>query len=82
MAKNDKQKENDLELNWFLNVKFTKIKPLESCQVISVIESEHVILDFNINNGGEFYRWHPVHGVMEKVNPKKFAVLPIVTGNY
>tara|TARA_R110000823_G_scaffold170766_1_gene303327 strand:- start:283 stop:504 length:222 start_codon:yes stop_codon:yes gene_type:complete len=70
------------ELNWSLNLKYTNTKPFQSCQVISVIEDEHVILDFDINNGGEFYHWHPVSGVMEKVKPKRFAVLPIVTGSY
>ena len=70
------------ELNWSLNLKYRNTKPFESGQVISVIDGEHVILDFDINNGGEFYRWHPVTGVMEKVKPKRFAVLPIVTGSY
>ena len=76
------QREEDLELNWVLNLKYTNTKPVESGQVISVINGEHVVLDFDVNNGGEFYRWQPVYGVMEKVNPKKFAVLPIVTGDY
>ena len=78
----DNERENELEINWTLNLKYKTTKPLESGQVISVINGEHVILDFSINNGGEFYRWHPEMGVMEKVLPKKFAVLPIVTGDY
>jgi hypothetical protein len=82
MAHYDNEREAELSLNWVLNLKYTYINPLESGQVISVIDSEHVILDFDINNGGQFYRWHPEHGVMEKVYPNKFAVLPIVTGNY
>ena len=57
--------------HWELNVKYTNIKPFESCKVISVINGEFVILDFSTNNGGEFYWWHPDSGVMEKVNTKK-----------
>ena len=70
------------ELNWSLSLKYRNTKPFESGQVISVIDGEHVILDFDINNGGEFYRYHPDTGVMQKVKPKRFAVLPIVTGSY
>ena len=82
MSHYSEQREEALELDWALNLKYTNIKPVESGQVISVINSEHVILDFSVNNGGEFYRWHPESGVMEKVHPKKFAALPIVTGDY
>ena len=78
----DKEREKELELDWALNVKYKNTPPLESCQVITVINGEHVILDFSINNGGEFYRWHPEMGVMEKVFPKKFAILPLVMGDY
>ena len=74
--------EKELELDWSLRLKYKKEKPFQSGQVITVINREHVVLDFNINNGGQFYRWHPDMGVMEEVFPKKFAVLPIVTGDY
>jgi len=82
MSHYDNERERELELSWVLNLKFTTIKPFESGQVITVINSEYVILDFNINNGGEFHRWHPECGVMEKVSPGKFALIPIVTGDY
>ena len=82
MSHYDEQRENELEIDWVLNLKYKTTNPLESGQVITVINGEHIIVDFNINNGGEFHRWHPDMGVMEKVTPNKFAVLPIVTGNY
>ena len=82
MSHYNEQREECLELDWVLNLKFKKSNPLESGQVIAVIDSEYVILDFDINNGGEFYRWNPEYGVMEKVYPKKFAVLPVATGDY
>ena len=72
----------ELEINWTLDLKYKTTKPLESGQVITVINGKHVILDFDINNGGRFYRWHDKMGVMEEVFPNQFAVLPIVVGDY
>lgn len=85
MAHYDEQREaeTDLELDWVLNLKFTKINPLESGQVIAPFKGEYIILDFDINNGGEFYKWNSDNGVMQKaVKPKMFAVLPVVFGDY
>ena len=87
MAYCDEQREAetgaDLELNWALNLKFTKINPLKSGQVIALFKGEYIILDFDINNGGEFYKWNEITGVMQKaVKPKMFAVLPVVFGDY
>lgn len=66
-----------------LYLKFTKEKPDESCQVITPFKGEYIILDFDVNNGGEFYKWNEDSGVMQKaLEPKLFAVLPTVFGSY
>jgi hypothetical protein len=63
-------------------IKYTNKKPVKKCKVITIINGEHIVVDFDTNNGGEFFRWHSEDGVMETLQLKKFAILPSINGCY